>query len=230
MGGTATGTVDTTYQASWVVDSSPLRPVRASGGLSLSATAPASRSVGIVALINSSSSGSVAGTAVAAPSLGADSVHRNSYAQRTPSSTSTAAVVVAGSPAVLGMAWAGQVRQLERQLLTEPTFEAADPVEWESALAPYDTGVYPGRTLTGRTLVTDTGMDEIHAWHASTRNGIRPTLIVPVDDINDAWLVTFTYSASPVFYLDAAVRVANPGHLSRWWVDFTFTELPRVRW
>jgi hypothetical protein len=133
-------------------------------------------------------------------------------------------MAVTQTPAIVGELYAGRSRTLERDLFADPDFDPADVFEWEgefSSLAPYDPGI-DFRRLKGRTLVSQTGMDDIEAWWTSTRRGTRPTLIVPFENKNDAWLVIFRYSATATF-----AKAATGQH---YLVTFEFLELPRYRW
>lgn len=233
MFGTVSGTVDSDYNANWLLDGLAGRPVRrASGGLALTATAPASRSVGIVAIVNHNIAGSVAisggvTATIPAATKTEDDIYLNSFVRITPVSASSLVMTAAGTPAIVGELYAGQVHELERQLAVEPEFDLAEPFDWEgefSSLAPYDPGLSDPRRLSGETIVSGTGLDEIHAWYRSTRRGTRPSLIVPVNVVNDAWLVTFRYRWRPHMMIDS-----NPAR-SLHKVSFEFLELPRVRW
>lgn len=230
MFGSATGTVDADFDADWIVDGNPGRPVSAAAGLSLNVTAPASRTVSILSIINHNISGSVGITGgvtatIPAATLNKDDIYLNPWVQISPVSASTLTLTAAGTPAVIGELFAGKLRMLERQLLTEPEFDLSDPFEWEgSAMPPYDPGISDTRRLVGETIVTGTGLADIHAWYQSTRRGTRPSLIVPIDTVNDAWLVTFNYTWRPVYILQGSPEVS----LHR--VAFEFVEIPRVRW
>jgi hypothetical protein len=234
MFGSATGTVEATYDANWLVDGRAGRPVRGATGLSLTANALAARTVGLIAVVNHNIAGAITVGAhtVPAATLGADGIYLNSFVSVTPFSTSSLALSASGTPSIIGELIAGTRRQLEMQLLSEPTFQMADSYDWEgefSSLAPYDPGL-TSRRLIGETILSDTGLADVHAWHASTRRGTRPTLIVPIDTVNDPWLVTFTYRWTPVIFLDAAIIAGNPGARSVHRVQFEFVELPRYRW
>lgn len=226
-GGTVTGTLTTGYTPAWLLDPSPLRPVRHASALSLTATAPAARTVGIIAALNGNLTGAVTAGAYTVPAatFGADGIPLNSYVLITPTSLSSLEVSASQSPAILGGLWAGQMRELQRQLAEEPELTYPPPAAWEgeaSSLAPYDPGV-TRRTLSGQVVVSDVGLAEIQAWHQSTRGGSRPTLIVPNDSVNDAWLVTFSYRHRTNW------QSTTPGQ-SIHKVSFEFTEVPRVRW
>jgi hypothetical protein len=223
------GGVDVSYQAAWLTDGLPGRPVRGSGGLALNAIGP-TRTIGLVAAINTNVTGSITtsfGT-IPAPTLGPDGINLNPWLAVAPSAWGTVTMFASGNPAIVGELYAGNSRTLERDLLVEPDFDTADVFPWEgefSSLAPYDNGV-TFRRLAGQTIVSQAGMTDIENWWLSTRRGTRPTLIVPFEDKNDAWLVVFKYRAKSL-YRDP-VGSATPGQV--WGVSFEFLELPRYRW
>lgn len=233
MFGSVAGTVDANYDNDWLLDGRSGRPVRrASGGLSLTATALASRSVSILALINHNISGAVGisggvTATIPAATLGADGIYLNPFVAISPVAASSLVMAASGTPAVVGELWAGTKRILGRQLRTEVTFEESDPFEWEgecSTLAPYDPGLADARRIVGEAILDDDGLDDVREWYQSTRRGTRPTLIVPIDTINDAWLVVFRYSVQTVLIH----KTDRSRSIHR--VSFEFTELPRVRW
>lgn len=230
MFGTVTGTVDAEYDNDWLVDGRGSRPVRNSSGLSLTATAPAARTVTLIAVCNHNIAGAitVGGQAIGPATLGADGIYSNPYATVALGSVSSLALSCSGTPAIIGELYAGTQRTLERiQLHTGAELDETDPFEWEgdaSSIPPYDPGVADARVLRGEALVSDTGLADVRAWYRSTRRGTRPTLIVPIDTINDAWLVTFQYRVELV-----RIHPTDPLQ-SVHRVQFEFTELPRLRW
>lgn len=230
MFGTVTGTVDAEYDADWLIDGRGSRPVRNTTNLSLTATAPSARTVTLIAICNHNIAGTitVGGQAIGPATLGADGIYSNPYATVALGSQTSLALSCNGSPAIIGELYAGTSRTLERfQLHTGAELEEADPLTWEgdaSSIPPYDPGVADARVLRGETLVSDTGLNDIRAWYRSTRRGTRPSLIVPIDTVNDAWLVTFTYRVELV-----RIHPSTPGQ-SIHRVQFEFVELPRVRW
>lgn len=228
--GTVTGTVDAEYDADWLIDGRGSRPVRNSSGLSLTATAPAARTVTLIAVCNHNIPGAitVGGNAIGPATLGADGIYSNPWLTVANGSVTTLALSCSGTPAIIGELYAGTRRTLERiQLHTGAELDESDPFEWEgdaSSIPPYDPGTSDGRVLRGEALVSDVGLADVQAWYRSTRRGTRPTLIVPRDDVNDAWLVTFRYRVELVRVHPTVA--AQSIHR----VEFEFTELPRVRW
>lgn len=230
MFGSVAGTVTADYDADWLVDGRGSRPVRNGTNLSLTATALAARTVTLIAICNHNIAGAitVGGQSIGPATLGADGIYSNPYATVALGSQTSLALTCSGSPAIIGELYAGTQRTLERfQLHTGAELEETDPFEWEgdaSSIPPYDPGVADVRILRGETLVSDTGLADIRAWYKSTRRGTRPTLIVPIDTVNDAWLVTFRYRVELV-----RIHPSIPGQ-SIHRVQMEFTELPRLRW
>lgn len=232
MDGTVTGTVEATYTADWLLDSNPRRPVRGTTGLTLTANAPAARNVGIIALLNTNVVGtvSVGAHVVPAPTLGEDGMYLNPWVSVTPASASSYVLTATGTPTIIGGLWAGVRRTLNPGLLSKPTFEEAEPFEWEAGHPPYDDGEADPRRLSAETIVNDDGLEAIRAWYRSTRRGTRPSLIVPYPDKQDAWAVTFRYDVTSDYYFTAAQRAADPRSRSVHRVTFEFLEIPRLRW
>lgn len=232
MGGTVTGTVEAMYTANWLLDSNPRRPVRGATGLTLTATAPAARNVGIIALLNTNVSGTVAVGAhtVPAPTLGEDGIYLNPWVSVTPASATSYVLTASGTPTIIGGLWAGVKRQLNPGMLAQPTFEVSEPFEWEASMPPYDDGEADTRRLSAEMIVEDAGLEAIQSWYRSTRRGTLPTLIVPFPDKNDAWIVTFRYTVTPTYYFTSAQRAADSRARSIHRVSFEFVEIPRLRW
>lgn len=235
IGSTVTGTVEATYDADWLTDGRPGFPVRHATALNVTATPPTTREVGLIAVCNHNIAGTVdvEGNTIPAATLGGDGIYYNSFlALVTPSSPTNLTLQVTQTPAIVGELYAGKRRELERQLLTEPTFDYGDPVDWDGeypSIAPYDDGLSLPRRLIGEAYASDLSLPDLIAWHESTRKGTRPTLIVPRSGVNDAWLVTFSFRWRPVMDFDAAFLQAHPGVRAVYKVSFDFLELPRSR-
>lgn len=228
--GSVAGTVEATYTNDWLLDGRPHYPVRGTTGLALTATAPAARTVGLIAIVNHNITGTTAITGditatVPAATVGADGIPLNPFVSVTPTSASSLVMTVSQTPSIVSLLMAGQKRTLERTLQTRPVFDPGEPFEWEGeygGINPYDSGV-AARRLSGETVVSDVGLAEIQAWYLSTRSGTRPSLIVPISTVNDAWLVRFRYQWEP-----ALIHPADPRR-SIHIVTFEFAEIPRVR-
>lgn len=230
--GSVTGTVDDTYESDWLLNGAPWRPVSGAAGLALTATAPAARTVSLIAVVNHNLTGPVAisggvTATVPAANVDADGIPFNPWVAISPvNSVSSLVMTVGETPSIVGELIAGTKRTLGRQLHTGVEFDPAEPYDWVGDFAsfpPYDPG-YEGRRLTGEVLVNQAGLEDIQAWYASTRRGTRPTLIVPIDTVNDAWFVYFRYRYQTIIQGKTGV---HPG-LHR--VQFEFIEIPRLRW
>jgi hypothetical protein len=220
------GSADASYNANWLCDGRPGRPVRASSGASWWISNSA-KTVSLVALCNHNvpAGGSITvggdlSAALTGPAMPADGIPVNPWAQTTPTSVSALTVAISGNVTV-GEFVAGTLRTLERQLFRGATFTPHyDTLQHEAefnSLVPYDKAL-AWRTLEGETIVSDSGLADIRAWYDSTRGGVRPTLIIPISTVQDAWLVKFTgFSASP--------QKANINEVS-----LAFEEWPRSRW
>jgi hypothetical protein len=224
-----TGTVQTTYSAAWLTDGLPGFPARGATSLSLTASGSA-RTISLLAAVNTNITGTIGisggvTATIPAATYRKDAIPLNSWVAITPVVGATSLVMaVTQTPAIVGELYAGTSRTLERDLLVEPDFDPADTFPWEgefSSLAPYDNGI-DFRRLAGQTIVTQTGMTAIEDWWTSTRRGSRPTLIVPFEEKNDAWLVVFQYRAKSLY--------RDPAGVQMYQVSFEFLELPRYRW
>lgn len=233
--GTVAGTVDATYEADWLLDGRPGYPVRkTSGGLSLTCTSLAPRTLSVIAAINHNISGTIGITGdttqtIPAATLGEDGIYFNSFKRFTPVATADDIVMAAaGTPAIVGLLYAGTARDLERDLSADDSgFDEAEPFAWEGEhglVPPHDPGVSDPRRLTGSVVMSGTGLAEIRAWYLSTRKGARPSLFVPFESVNDAWLVRFKYRVKPLKVNETTAA------LSTYLVTFDILEIPRLRW
>lgn len=231
MGGSVSGSVDTTYEAGWLVNGAPNRPVSGGSGLTLTVTAT-SQMISYVAVVNHNLTGTVAisggvTATIPAATLDANGIPLNSGVAITPVTAGGLVMTVAESPSIVGELVAGRLRTLERQLLVDPEFGEAEPFEWlgeAQSIPPYDPGVTGSRTIAGDVLVTQAGLEEILAMVRSTRRGTRPLLILPIDRVNDPWLVTVRCTWAPHIAGKSGVHRG----IAR--VHLEFTEIPRVRW
>jgi hypothetical protein len=231
MFGSVSGSVDATYEAAWLVNGSPNRPVAGASGLALTVTAT-SQLINYVAVINHNLTGTVAisggvTATIPAATLDANGLRLNSGVAIPAVTASGLVVTVAESPSIIGEFIAGRLRTLERQLLVDPEFGEAEPYEWmgdASSIPPYDPGVEARSPIIGDTIVTQAGLDEIVAMVRSTRRGTRPLLILPIDRVNDPWLVTVRCVWAPHIAGKSSV------HRGIYKVHLEFTEIPRVRW
>jgi hypothetical protein len=230
------GTVDATYDEDWLTDGRPNFPVRTTGNLSLTVTPGATLTgVDVIAIHHHAVkqaatitlSGSVSST-IPTAAWPPDDIPKNWFRKlTTPVSVSSLGLAVTGNtdPVIIGGLFAGKSRTLEEFLMLGRTVDPGQPFRWEGeygTVPPYDSGNGPQRRMTGQAYLTDAGLDDVEAWYLSTRSGTIPTLIIPEDDVNDAWLVTFHYTAQDF------ANAERPN--ARYSVNFEFAEIPRVRW
>jgi hypothetical protein len=230
IGGSVSGAVDVDFNANSLINGSPGDPVKKTGGLSMTATSLAAVNVGIVAACNHNTPagtitiGGGVTASIVVPAYPANAIPLNNYALVTPVSASS--VTVAASGSVMGELWVGAVRTLERGIMVDADLAPAPTFEWigEFGSIPPNDEETDFRTLGGTAIVSETGLADIVEWWRSTRRGIYPTLIVPFDGVNDAWLVTFTYSVK----ISWKHPTTPAGSIYK--VTFDFKELPRTRW
>lgn len=242
IGAPVSGTVDADYVNSWLTDGRPAFPVRVTGTLNLTVTPAAPLPVDVIALHHHNV------RAAAAVTLGgslsstidtrapfADGIFPNIYRKlTTPVSVTTIVLGISGNtvPVVTSL-YAGLSRELETPLRLGRTRQPAVPFEWEGETltqAPYDPGLSEPRRISGDCIVTETGLNEIEDWYASTRRGTRPTLIIPDEAYNDAWLAVFRYTVQDLAPGTYPVGSPNPEPQALFQVNFEFVEVPRVRW
>ena len=228
------GTVDTDFNVNWLTDGRVGRPAKRTGNPSWTITPGAAvASLGLFAAVNHTvdaaraiTIGGTTSATITPGALPADGIPLNPFITATPASVSSITIAVSSNSVavVMGEFYAGRYRTLERSIRLGAHRTPSPVLEWQGefgSVPPYEPPLAM-RVLTGETIVSATGLAEIEDWHASTRRGTRPTLIVPIDTVNDAWLVTFTYEVE---------YIKNPStgaHVYR--VSLTFTEQARTRW
>ena len=219
------GTIDATYQLSWLTDGNPGTPIQRTGNLSLSVTPPAEVTVDTFALVHHTVSvtASISGAASASITAGAleeDGTRLNPFAVITPATfTGALTLTVNSNPTavVIGELYAGLSNTLDYDF--DLNFDPGRPFAWEgefSSIPPYDRGLSEPRRWSGDLVLTDTGYAKVRAWYTATRRGTLPSLIIPNDEINDAAIVLFSYRRQ---YLDMIHRVT-----------LELIEIPRTRW
>lgn len=236
LGSSVAGTVDATYTADWLTDGRPAYPVRRTGNLSLAMTPVGSPAPScdvfavhhhnLDAAATITLSGDVS-TTIPTDGVPPDLIRNNWYRRITapvPVDSLTLAITGNSGPIVTSF-YAGLGRELETPLFLGRGIEPSEPFAWEGEArlqAPHDPGYAEPRRLRGECVLTEDGLTDVRDWYASTRRGTRPTLIIPDENYNDAWLVVFRYTAqdfAPGDYPDALHAVT-----------FEFVEIPRLRW
>lgn len=227
-GATVTGTVETGYVANSLCDGDPHNPVRTtSTGASFNSSGTSTAGVNGVVLANTNLdgaknvtiSGGVSGTLVT-PTVPGDGIPLNGWKEVTPATTGSVNISVSGNSVtvVLGELIAGVLETIG--LLPGSDLHPEDyRVAGDSVIrrVGYDMG-YTGRTLEAQMILTAADKDKIVAWYDATRQGSRPSVLIPDENVNDAWLVIFTN-------LDV-----RPWENDNFQVSATWAELTRVRW
>lgn len=241
-GTTVTGTIDSDYQLSWLVDGRVGYPVRSTDdGLSLN-IAGSSGSVGIVVVGNHNLvvpvtiSGDVSATVTPASTRPPNGIQLNPYALIDPVETGVTSVDVDvtsnDETVIIGEVVLAQVRELIPVKIDDNQFSQFDFSREQAgefkSVPPYDFGL-EGRRLTGSQYYTTAQRDDIIAWFQSQRSGTWPSIIIPDPDVNDAWFVKFvglTYKQILPVSSSGSPAVSE----ALWLVNFDFVEYPRSRW
>lgn len=235
IGAASTGTVDADFNANSLCNGRPGDPVKHTGGLTLTSYPTESVNVGVIALCNHNLSSDA--TAVVSGGCTGDMwtsempvnlIPLNPYELlATPVDVAPATgLVLTTTGSVVGEFWAGKIRTLERGIMIDADLAPPEGYQWEGvfgSVPPNDDGTEQ-RTLSGTAVVSDVGLAEVESWYRSTRRGKYPTLIIPFDGANDAWLVTFSYT------VQIAWRHPTSATRSIYKIRFEFRELPRTRW
>jgi hypothetical protein len=241
------GAVDTDYQAAWLTDGRPGRPVRAtSGALTFTITngsfTPGSlptlpsghTNKTLVVLANTNIVGAtitVSGTisgSITAPTTQWNGINYSPYLLTTLTTLSTVTVAITGATedVIIGEAMIGSAIELwpppppEDQSIEWNDFPMENAGGEFASVQPYYRGI-ESRKLTFTQYYNRTMLDELIKAQRSQRAGEQPLVIVPNSTINDAWVV---YMA-PVKY---SVHAGGPSPTFR--VELSFTEYPRSNW
>lgn len=217
------GTPDATYLAQWLTSSSPGHAVRTTGNMSLTATAGIS--IDTVAVI---SHRITPGATITAGSLGtipttawrSDGIPRNYGRIVTPASPASIAFTVTGNTGyiVVGLLYAG-LSYTFNDFLSGRRYTPDAPFPWEgefSSLAPHDPGMSARRRVSGRVILSDASFAELEETFEAQRLGSKPVLWWEDDNINDPWLVQFSFD--------------HEHTENRNFVNLEIAEIPRLRW
>lgn len=202
LGATVTGTVETGYIANALCDGDPQNPVRTtSTGASFSASGTSKAGVNGVVLahtnldggINVTIGGGLSGTLVT-PAVPGDSIPLNGWKLVAPATTGSVSISLSGNSqtVVLGELISGVLETIG--LLTGGTYHEDDyRIAGDSIVRRigYDMG-YAARLLEAQMIVTSTELASLEAWRRASRQTARPSVIIPFEDQNDAWLVIWS--------------------------------------
>jgi hypothetical protein len=228
---TSAGTTDTTHQDDWLVDGRG-RPARATNGtVTWAVTALASGLIEIIVVHSHTIDaerdidigGGVTATLVG-PTARTNGIPVNPFGLCTPATTDNVTVgVVSNSKAVaIGELLGGKLRQTTHGVpinsdIQLVEFKVASPSRFGS-VPDVDLGMAARRIRFTLVCADYDELDEILDWWEASRNEVRPSVIVPFPDKNDAWVVKF---------LDRPRWTAPEGVPH---VQLAFEEWPRHRW
>lgn len=195
--GTVTGSVDDDFEAQWLMDARHSFPAKKTGGLSLAVSGSAVMADTFV-VVNHNIPG--AGTAafgafatVTIPAHGSDGIARNGF-ELLGSPVSVGSFTFSTSGEVVGEIWVGPSHALTVDFLMGRQFDPGRPFRWETSLPPYDDGMSEPRRLSGRMVLDDEEYEDLVDWYTSTKKGKRPSIIIPDENVNDAWLAVWEFT------------------------------------
>lgn len=205
--GTATGSVDTDFQPSWIIDERISFPAKKTGGLSLSVAGSSSVNADLFAILFHTVGAAQnvtfgAHATIVTPALRVDGLAYNAFKLLTaPVSVQNFTFAAPGSAPVVGEIWVGPSRTLQA---AEPGNPAADFLNgteeeparafaWESRLAPYWDHEGSPRRKRGDVLLTATGYQSLVDWHISQKKGTQPGVVIFDENVNDIWYAIMDY-------------------------------------
>ena len=229
--GTVSGGAATGYEDDWLVDGKPGRPAKTTTSTPpWVITGPTSKTVSLVVVANHNID---AGKTIAitggvsvnltGPAARGNGIPVNPWAiVQSPASTNTITVTISGNSVALivGEVLAGTLSDVDKGLLMGATTEYLSGSDRTgsslASLMPYDEGVVQ-RSISGTVIGPQATMDALEGWWEATRGDSRPSVLIPYEDLNDAWVGHLTnFRAQTVSNL--------------WRITFTFVEFPRSRW
>lgn len=228
-------TVDTDYLAAWLCDARAGRPIRSTSG-SFSATITGSGQISLCVLGNhnlaagvaATLGGDISATLTSATPVPPSGIPLNPFDSITPTSATSVTLTIAGNPVdvVVGELFLG-VQRTMRALRIDAQYSHLDFARGRdldlASVPPYDPGL-EARTWSGSLYVTGTQLDEFIAWQQAQLSATKPSILIPDDGVNDAWIVHLQA-------LQYRVAAGHSAHASRCYdVQLSFAEYPRTRW
>jgi hypothetical protein len=224
------GTVDATYEESWLVDGRANYPIRRTGNLSLALAAVAPQDVDVLAIchhnVEVGASIGITGDVTATITPGTYPPNGIPYNWFTRLSSPVSAVdgltlAITGNaePIVIGEFYVGLSWSPEVDLRGGRTLSPGQVLAMlgeRGIQPPYDAGYAPPRGIRGELALDDDEFSELVASHEAQRDGSRPCLFIKDDAVNDAWLCLFNFEEQ-----------MTGGHH---FVTIEILEIPRLRW
>jgi hypothetical protein len=242
-GGTVTttaGTTDTTYTDDWLVDGRGGRPAKATNGtVTWSAVGLASGTIGgcvvhshnIEAARTITIAGGVISLSLAGPAVRTNGIPVNPWGSTTEASGTTVSVAVASNPSavVIGELLAGKFRdtsrgfQVGRVEIGYLDIGRIQSRNRSGSVPDFDLGLC-ARYIKGVARANAADRTLLEDWYESTRNDTRPSVLIPFDTVQDAWVVS--WSSPPKF----SARMYRSSSSAYYEVQLEFEEWPRKRW
>ena len=229
--GTVSGGAATGYDDDWLVDGKVGRPVKTTTSTPpWVITGPSSKLVDCVVVANHNIdpaktiaiTGGVSVNLVG-PALRGNGIPFNAWASVvSPATTNTITVTISSNSVALivGEVIAGRLREVPRGILmgNSVTFGTGgdQPLGVATSLPGYDDGT-ARRAMRCECVCTTANKDILEGWWEATRGDTRPSVLIPDESQNDAW----------VGHLTEFRAVTDQGY---WRVAFTFVEYARTRW
>ncbi len=239
---TASGSIDSDYQAQWLVDGRLGYPVRSTSvNLSMDLSGPAG-DVGLVVVGNHNLivpvtiSGDVSASVVPAATRPPNGIPLNPFALIEPVQTGVTdvGVDVASNDltVIIGEVVLAAYRELTPVKIDDNAFLHTDFARDQGgeflSVPPYDPRL-AARRLSGSQYYDTATRDVIIAWFEAQRAGTWPSILIPDPDVNDAWFVKFktlSYTQVKPVAVSGSPAVSD----ALWLVSFEFDEYPRSRW
>ncbi len=233
---TSAGTTDSTFTDDWLTDGRPGRPAKATGtSVTWAITVPS----GVLSLVvihnhNLTVTPTISGTI--SPSMGTiltgtDGITFNPWGTATEATGTSVIVAVSsnGANVTIGEVLSGKVRETSRGLqIGRFTMGYLDTFKVgrrsRSGSVPERDLGFAARWLKATLRCTATDVAMVQAWWEASRNGTRPSVIIPFPDLNDAWVVQ--WAEDPIFTPLKHISTSA----SLYDVQLSFEEEPRRRW
>jgi hypothetical protein len=230
----ATGSVDSTYSANWLVDGKTSYPARYTASGVAWTVNGSSQEVGIVVvghhLLDAGLGVAITGgvtTTVTIPTYGKNGIPFNGYSSITPVSGVTQVIATVtgntGSAVIIGELVAGKRRTLPGTLsphtgFLRNNFTKDRPID-RAWIPPYDRGMV-AEQWEGTLLLTSSQRADLLAWEESQKSRTLPSVVVITRSDLGLDLALFGF-----------VEVGRQIPVGQLWkIDIRFVELPRTRW
>jgi hypothetical protein len=230
LNGSIVATAETSYQAAWIGDGRPGFPFKGVSSSLSAVVVGSTKNVSGFVLghhnVYAPNSITISGIAsMVAPPIQANSINLNPWVSCATTSINSFTLAITNNSAgklIIGELFAGTLRSTTTGLIQKSvTFDyEAGFIDLDAEFdgqSGYDKG-FERRFLTGVLRCNSTDQAAIEAWWKSTRGTSLPSVIIPDDAVQDAWVVKFEgFQKRPVSYRHAEIAVR-------------FREYSRSRW